>query len=47
MLPVSSLVIITAASFLGFALLGMTRYWLGSLACCAGVYILMIITSVL
>lgn len=47
MLPVSSLVIITAASFLGFAMLGMTRYWLGSIALCAMVYVLMVLVYAL
>lgn len=47
MIPVSSILIIAVASFLGFALLGMTRYWLGSIALCAMVYVLMVLVYAL
>lgn len=45
MIPISSLIIIAAASLVGFALLGMTRYWLPSLALCAGLYVLFVLVN--
>ena len=45
MIPISSLLIIAAASLVGFAFLGMARYWLASIACCAGVYVLFVLVN--